>query len=99
VAAEERDLLARLPREPADWGVVRHLYEFGRVLENPQHPDRALALRLIAAFLAELPLLDEARLHALLGEQASTENPSSDALREAIGRIAAPYDGGLLLDD
>jgi FkbM family methyltransferase len=99
VAAEERDLLARQPREPADWSVVRHLYEFGRVTENPQHPDRALALRLIAAFLAELPLLDEARLRALLGEQASTENPSSDALREAIGRIAAPYDGGLLLDD
>jgi FkbM family methyltransferase len=125
VAAEEHDLLKRLPQAPADWGIVHHLYEFGRAPETPAHPDHALARRLIAAFLASLPLQDETSLAALLGELEQPQAEESfrallpdgmlagggtredfcravvrtEAFRSAIGRIAAPYDGGLPLDD
>jgi FkbM family methyltransferase len=109
VAAEETGLLARMPREPAPWGVVRHLYEFGRAPENPLHPDHALARRLAAgfragpaagggldAFLAGLPLRTDEELRALLGP---ADEVGSEVFRAALGRIAAPYDGGLMLDD
>ncbi|HEX2553895.1 MAG TPA: FkbM family methyltransferase [Microvirga sp.] len=109
VAAEETGLLARMPREPAPWGVVRHLYEFGRAPENPLHPDHALTGRLVAglkagrcgeesldAFLAGLPMRPDAELRALLGADDAV---GSEPFRAALGRIAAPYDGGLMLDD
>ncbi len=118
VAAEETELLARHPKQPASWGAVRHLYEFGRAPDNPQHPDHALARRLVSAFLASLPGRADESLAALLqglgvplpeeGDAAeSTGSPAtryralagSDAFRAALGRIAAPYDGGLMLDD
>lgn len=136
VAAEETALLARMPREPAPWDAVRHLYEFGRAPENPHHPDHALARRLVAAFrasrpalpdgslvafpaglpafpdgslgafLAGLPGLPDESLRALLGQagESAAEDGLPDGavperLRAALGRIAAPYDGGLMLDD
>jgi FkbM family methyltransferase len=123
VAEEEAELARRLPREPAPWHVVRHLYEFGRAPENPDHPDHALARRLVSAFLAGLPAMDEERLlslvqsiphaslrramHLLPGGAETPANAEeqcralirSDAFRAALGRIAAPFDGGLMLDD
>jgi FkbM family methyltransferase len=110
VAAEETGLLDRMPREPAPWDAVRHLYEFGRAPENPLHPDHALARDLVAAFraaragaeegldafLAGLPMRSDESLRALLGP---TLDPGSERFRAALGRIAAPYDGGLMLDD
>ena len=94
VAAEETALAARLPREPAPWDAVLHLYAFGRAPENPDHPDHALARRLVAGFLARLPGLSGEALSALLDE-ADPRAFASDAFRAALGRIAAPYDGGL----
>jgi FkbM family methyltransferase len=121
VAAEEPELLARMPREPARWGVVRHLYEFGRAPENPLHPDHALARRLVEAFcaspsvqaggcldalLATLPARSDEGLFTLLrqagdslADEGLPEGAAPERLRAALGRIAAPYDGGLMLDD
>ena len=85
---------------------MRHLYEFGRAPENPQHPDHALAKALAGACLAALPTLTPKALRALLA--AGAEGPEverllaaidTDAFRAGLGRIAAPYDGGQLLDE
>ena len=106
VADEAAALKARFPEKPAPWDAVRHLYEFGRAPENPQHPDHELAKALAGACLAALPTLDPKALRALLA--AGAEGPEverllaacdTDAFRAALGRIAAPYDGGQLLDE
>src|SRR5215213_127086 len=106
VADEAAALKARFPAEPAPWDAVRHLYEFGRAPENPQHPDHALAKALAGACLAALPTLTPKALRALLA--AGAEGPEverllaaidTDAFRAGLGRIAAPYDGGQLLDE
>jgi FkbM family methyltransferase len=70
VAQEHATIAARFPREPADWGVVKHLYEFGRAHADQHHPDRALALRLIKGFLAGVPNLSEAAVLDLLTRSA-----------------------------
>jgi FkbM family methyltransferase len=106
VADEAAALKARFPEKPAPWDAVRHLYEFGRAPENPQHPDHELAKVLAGACLAALPTLAPEDLRALLATGA--EGPEverllaaseTDAFRAALGRIAAPYDGGQLLDE
>ena len=106
VADEAAALKARFPQTPAPWDAVRHLYEFGRAPENPQHPDHELAKALAGACLAALPTLDPKALRALLA--AGADGPEierllaaldTDAFRAGLGRIAAPYDGGQLLDD
>jgi len=106
VADEAAALKARFPQTPAPWDAVRHLYEFGRAAENPQHPDHALAKALAGACLAALPTLTPKALRALLA--AGAEGPEverllaaidTDAFRAGLGRIAAPYDGGQLLDE
>lgn len=105
VAEEAAALATRFPAEPAPWGAVRHLYEFGRAPENPDHPDHALAQALIAGFLAGLPALGAERLRAFVAASGAADADAllnavdDDGLRAAIGRIAAPYDGGQLLDD
>jgi FkbM family methyltransferase len=66
VAEEAADLAQRFPDAKAPWDAVRHLYEFGRAPENPQHPDHALARNLVEAFLAALPALDPDALLDLL---------------------------------
>jgi FkbM family methyltransferase len=134
VAEEEAGLADRFPTEKAPWNAVRHLYEFGRAPDNPQHPDHALARTLIEGFLANLPRLPtDILLDVLLraqGDAAPGEPPSekklsdvrqmlgidaptdrsllretcrnalaSDRIRAALGRVAACYDGGQLLDD
>jgi FkbM family methyltransferase len=106
VADEAAALKTRFPAQPAPWDAVRHLYEFGRAPENPQHPDHALAKELAGACLAALPTLTPKALRTLLA--AGAEGPEverllaaidTDAFRAGLGRIAAPYDGGQLLDD
>jgi FkbM family methyltransferase len=134
VAEEEKALASRFPTEATPWDAVRHLYEFGRAPDNPQHPDHALAAALLDGFLAELPRLDREMLvrlllrahggtdpdepsaaadrdkaHPILGASGSSSGRSlrdlyrgaldSDRMRAALGRIAACYDGGQLLDD
>lgn len=107
VERSEDELAARFPTEKGDWGSVRHLYDCGRAPERPDHPDHALATRLVMGFLARLPTLDPALLATLLAEtprsDAGDGDPAtllaSDAGRAALGRIATPYDGGLLMED
>lgn len=103
VAQEASELLERLPENKLDWGSVRHLYEFGRAHDNPSHPDHALAKALAGHDPARLPFLDQTVLKTALqasrltlGEQEMALE--SDALRAALGRIAAAYDGGMILD-
>jgi FkbM family methyltransferase len=96
VAEEAAELADRLPRAQSDWGLVRHLYEFGRAPDNADHPDHRLARR-IAALPGRLAWeglssLDPGPLAAALG--AVDDQP----FRAALGRIAAPYDGGLMLE-
>jgi FkbM family methyltransferase len=97
IAEEAQALAARFPQEPAAWDAVRHLYEFGRAPDEPSHPDHALARALVEGFLAALPRLDREMIASLLAEDV--ERVASDSFRAALGRIAAPYDGGQLLDD
>ena len=106
VAEEAAALKERFPEKPAPWDAVRHLYEFGRAPENPGHPDHALAKALVSACFAALPTLKPKALRALLS--AGPDGPEvarllaaldTDVFRAALGRIAAPYDGGQLLDD
>lgn len=99
VAEEERGLADRFPREPSAWSAVRHLYEFGRAPDNPEHPDHALARQLVHGFLAALPQLDPDLLSSFLNGSASRETMDTDLFRAALGRIASAYDGGQIMDD
>ena len=97
VAEEEPDLAARFPAEPTPWQAVRHLYEFGRAPDNPEHPDHALARALVGGFLAALPRLD-AEFLATLTPGTDRASMDTDAFRAALGRIASAYDGGQIMD-
>jgi FkbM family methyltransferase len=105
VAAEAAALADRFPAGQTPWDAVRHLYEFGRAPDNPEHPDHALARALVAGFLAGLPTLQPEALRSLLRAGGAPDadvfagSIGSDRFRAALGRIAAPYDGGQLLDD
>lgn len=118
VADEEAGLIERFPTEKAAWDAVRHLYEFGRAPDNPDHPDHALAHALVGAFLAALPRLPPETIRGLLQDASVDRAPATvgpagpeppgrfdrdvmatDAFRAALGRIAAAYDGGQLLDE
>lgn len=57
VAEEAQGLAARFPVDVLAWDSVEHLWDHGRVLERPEHPDRALAELLAAGLMAELPNL------------------------------------------
>jgi FkbM family methyltransferase len=99
VADEAADLAERVPARPAPWDAVRHLYEFGRAPDNPEHPDHALARALVGGFLAALPRLDPVLLRSLAGDAVAGATMGTDALRAALGRIASAYDGGQIMDD
>ena len=99
VAEEESSLAERFPSEPTPWHAVRHLHEFGRAPDDPEHPDHALARALVHGFLAALPRLGPDLLSSLLNGSVGREGMQSAALRAALGRIAAAYDGGQIMDD
>jgi len=109
VAQEHPDILARLPRERADWHAVRHMYEIGRAPENALHPDHALAKDLARGFWATLPYLDPALIATILRRARRNAPPqelagieqtvNSEAFRASLGRIACGYDGGQIVDD
>jgi hypothetical protein len=128
VANEASELARRFPADPAPWNAATHLYELGRVLDQPGHPDRQLADRLVRGFLASLTEFSPEFLRQLLERSAGADGiergpelrallrgatvlpprrasivpeeplPLDDAARAALGRIAAAYDGGLILD-
>src|SRR5262249_21755263 len=108
VAEEHPAIMARLPRERANWNAVRHMYEIGRAPENADHPDHALACDLARGFWANLPRLEPAFIVALLARARRIEDGNeraalaatvgSEAFRLALGRIACGYDGGQVED-
>lgn len=142
VAREDKDLLARFPREKAEWLAAPHLGHTNRAPFRDDHPDHAFARDFVGAFLAMAPRLDRAVLRGLLehGERGDLDAPmstearagivarifpgprfaeasagidriaaatrrefiaeivESDAFRVMLGRMAASYDGGQILD-
>jgi hypothetical protein len=78
VADEAAELAARFPAEPAPWDRVRHLWDYGRAPERPDHPDHALAKVLQAGLFAALPSLDPALLRSLIERGSHGVRPSGN---------------------
>ena len=66
VAEEAGDLAALLPKEPAPWDRVAHLWDCGCAPDRTDHPDHKLALVLKQGFFALLPTLDPALLAGIV---------------------------------
>jgi FkbM family methyltransferase len=109
VADEAKDVLARAPRERADWDVLPHLYQVGRAPDCKEHPDHWLAGEITRGFWASLPTLEPQTLAALLARgrgitdaaeiEKLAKEMESDKMRASLGRIACGYDGGQIFDD
>jgi FkbM family methyltransferase len=108
VAAEQREVLERMPRSRAPWSAATHMYEIGRAPESPHHPDHKLVLDLTRAFWASLPTLETDVLAVLLARVRGASSADMGALRAevradrfraALGRIACGYDGGQIIEE
>jgi FkbM family methyltransferase len=108
VAEECPDVYQRLPAEPADWGVVTHLYELKRAGSHTAHPEHDLAMTLAHGLWARLPYLAPALLAELIGAGRGLGQDEAgrvaaelvtDAGRARLGRIACGYDGGQILEE
>lgn len=88
VAKEQTDILARFPREKAEWLVVPHLGHTNRAPFRDDHPDHAFSKELVGAFFARLPKLDPATQLALVmhGEKG---DPGARPTPEDRARIIA----------
>ena len=77
VAREQTDILARFPREKADWLVVPHLGHTNRAPFRDDHPDHGIARDLTGALFARLPAASEDEWLALLlhGERRDPDSP------------------------
>jgi len=82
VADEAAELARRFPAEPAAWDSAQHLWDFGRAHERTEHPDHALARRLVEGFLASLPTLSP----ELLADLLSSAGENADAVDLLYGR-------------
>jgi FkbM family methyltransferase len=73
----DTDLLARFPRQKAEWLVVPHLGHTNRAPFRDDHPDHDFAKALTGAFLAMLPKLGREELLALAmhGEPCDPDAP------------------------
>ena len=91
VAEEHAALAAGFPREPAPWDCVSHLYEFGHAGRDAQHPDNALAQRLVAGLLASLPELSPEFLRSLLEKSASSNGMERGPALRALLRGEADF--------
>jgi FkbM family methyltransferase len=109
VAKEAAEVLARAPRERADWDAVRHLYQIGRAPECAEHPEHELSRELARGLWASLPEMDAATLALFLARargitdraaiEAVARELDTDVSRARRGRIACGYDGGQIFDD
>ena len=92
VAHEHPDILARFPREKAEWLVVPHLGHTNRAPFRDDHPDHAFARDLTGALLARLPQASpEEWLRLLLHGERNAEAPLTPQDRSAIlARIFGP---------
>jgi FkbM family methyltransferase len=101
VAREEAALAARLPREPASWDSVQHLWDYGRAPDRPAHPDHALAQILLHGLFAALPSLDVDSMAALIerGLQARGAGAfSATVVEHLIGTAELPRPRSMALD-
>ncbi len=96
LADEARHLADRLPAQPTAWDKVDHLWDHGRVLDRPEHPDRRLADVLAAGLMADLPHLAAQspdvlqRLIARGLKALDKSAPTADRLTELIGTAEQP---------
>lgn len=88
------ELAPRVPKAPAKWDAVGHLWDHGRALENPGHADHALARVMAHGLMAILPTLDPKIIQAALlqGFAALKIEPQSEAARTSV-MGAAEYPG------
>ena len=84
----EPELLARFPRQKAEWLVVPHLGHTNRAPFRDDHPDHEFARALTGAFLARLPKLgrDELLGLAMSGE---ARDPEAQLTQDDKARICA----------
>lgn len=91
VAREAGDILARFPRQKADWHAAPHLGHTNRAPFRDDHPDHAFAKALVGAFLKRLPMMDRASLLDLVtdgeAEEALARQPSSADKARAVARL------------
>ncbi len=66
VANEHAALRAKFPAAPTPWHDVGHLWNAGRVLDKPAHPDHVLGQTLAAGLMASLPVLPPSLVAQLL---------------------------------
>jgi hypothetical protein len=85
VAAEAKDLAARLPEEPAPWDKVQHLWDCGRAPDRPAHPDHVLARTLMEGFFATLPALEPALLCRIIERGLDGVRPYGSDVPSATG--------------
>lgn len=91
VSEEEKHLIPRFPQSPTPWDRVTHFYELGKADENKNHPDYALAKRLVRGFLATLPNHKPEELLALLSASAGKEGIEEGELLDKLINGKAPF--------
>ena len=83
----ESGLLARFPRETADWLVAPHLGHTNRAPFRQDHPDHGFAKDLTGCFFASLPKMDRPALVAMLTARMSEDELARKpdaAMRQAV---------------
>ena len=94
VAREETGLLARFPRETADWLVAPHLGHTNRAPFRQDHPDHGFAKDLTGCFFASLPKMDRQALVAMLTARLSQDElaaqPDAAMRQRVIDRLFPP---------
>ena len=98
VAREAADIRARLPKTPAPWDGVAHLWDEGRAPHSPGHIDHALARTLEHGLMALLPslapeLLEQALRLGLKLEAGAA--PSTTQIEAVLGNAEFPRTEGL----
>jgi FkbM family methyltransferase len=87
IAREEHELMARFPREKAEWLVAPHLGHTNRAPFRDDHPDHAFARDLTGCFFASLPMMDRAQLVEMLTARMSREELAAlpdAAMKQAV---------------
>lgn len=81
VAREHAALAAKFPAAPTPWHDVDHLWNWGRVLDKPEHPDRMLGDTLAKGLMALLPTLPAEMIEALITAGLGAGRDTYDAAK------------------
>ena len=92
VAHEHAVLAKKFPTHVTPWHDIGHLWNAGRVLDNPDHPDRGLGETLAKGLMARLPLLPPDLIAELLaaGLAADKKALAPDTITALIGTAEWP---------